>query len=45
VALSGQGVVVVIGDYLLPYLFYEGIGTSVCHLDLNRPRRSLFAPM
>ncbi len=45
VALSGQGVVVVVGDYQWSYLINEGIGTSACNLDINCPRRNLFAPL
>ena len=42
--LSGQGVVIIVCDYIVSYLFNESVGTSACSQRFNYPRRTRFAP-
>ena len=42
--LSGHGIVIVIGNYIVFHLFYEQGGTSACNRNPDDPRRNRFAP-
>jgi hypothetical protein len=43
--LCSQCVVIIVCDYIEPYLFYESVGTSACNQRFNYPRRTRFAPI